>query len=307
MHHATATSTLTAITDVTSARFHAAGFLAGYSGNTRETYGIRLRVFFDWCDDHGLDILNGVSRPHLELYARYLEEVRGNQPASVHGALCVLKMFYRVLAVDQVIPTSPAEYVRMPKVYFDDLAVDGMSRVEIGSFLATARVMSPNHGALAVLLAMLGLRVSEACAVQIEDFSTFQQDHRVLKVIGKGHKPATIPLPSPVFRVLDDAAGGRTSGQLLYRIDGVTPLDRKAAYRMTQTIGRQANIATGVNPHRLRHAFVTAALDAGVPLRDVQIAARHADPRTTNRYDRARHNLDRHANHVVSAYLMGAA
>jgi integrase/recombinase XerD len=33
-------------------------------------------------------------------------------------------------------------------------------------------------------------------------------------------------------------------------------------------------------------------LDAGVSLRDVQIAARHADPRTTMRHDRARKNLD---------------
>jgi site-specific recombinase XerD len=44
----------------------------------------------------------------------------------------------------------------------------------------------------------------------------------------------------------------------------------------------------------LRHTFVTTMLDAGVDLRDVQIAARHADPRTTMRYDRARDNLDRH-------------
>jgi integrase len=44
----------------------------------------------------------------------------------------------------------------------------------------------------------------------------------------------------------------------------------------------------------LRHTFVTTMLDAGVDLRDVQIAARHADPRTTMRYDRARKNLDRH-------------
>jgi integrase-like protein len=43
-----------------------------------------------------------------------------------------------------------------------------------------------------------------------------------------------------------------------------------------------------VGPHTLRHAFITAALDAGVPLRDVQEAASHADPRTTMRYDRAR-------------------
>jgi hypothetical protein len=43
----------------------------------------------------------------------------------------------------------------------------------------------------------------------------------------------------------------------------------------------------------LRHTFVTAMLDAGVGLRDVQIATRHADPRATTRYDRARGNLDR--------------
>jgi integrase/recombinase XerD len=42
-------------------------------------------------------------------------------------------------------------------------------------------------------------------------------------------------------------------------------------------------------------------LDAGVELRDVQIAARHADPRTTMRYDRARKNLDRHPNYILAA------
>jgi site-specific recombinase XerD len=57
----------------------------------------------------------------------------------------------------------------------------------------------------------------------------------------------------------------------------------------------------------LRHAFITAALDAGVPLRDVQEAASHADPRTTMRYDRARTSLDRHATYIVAAYVAGAA
>ena len=56
-----------------------------------------------------------------------------------------------------------------------------------------------------------------------------------------------------------------------------------------------------------RHAFITAALDAGVPLRDVQEAASHADPRTTMRYDRACGSLDRHATYIVAAYLAGAA
>jgi hypothetical protein len=47
-------------------------------------------------------------------------------------------------------------------------------------------------------------------------------------------------------------------------------------------------------------------LDAGVDIRDAQIAARHADPRTTIRYDRARQNLDRHGNYVLAAYMAGA-
>ena len=44
-------------------------------------------------------------------------------------------------------------------------------------------------------------------------------------------------------------------------------------------------------------------LDAGVDLCDVQIAARHADPRTTMRHDRARNNLDRHQNYILAAYM----
>lgn len=38
----------------------------------------------------------------------------------------------------------------------------------------------------------------------------------------------------------------------------------------------------------LRVAFITATLDAGVPLRDVQLATQHAGPRTTTIYDRGR-------------------
>ena len=49
--------------------------------------------------------------------------------------------------------------------------------------------------------------------------------------------------------------------------------------------------------------LLSTSLDAGVDLRDVQIAARHADPRTTMRYDRARQNLDRHPNYILAAYM----
>jgi hypothetical protein len=63
---------------------------------------------------------------------------------------------------------------------------------------------------------------------------------------------------------------------------------------------------TWCNPPALsRHAAITNAPVAGAPLRDAQILARHADPRTTEHYDRARGNLDRHAVHFLTACVAG--
>jgi Phage integrase family len=64
-----------------------------------------------------------------------------------------------------------------------------------------------------------------------------------------------------------------------------------------------AGLAKHITPHSLPHTMVNLALDAGVSLRDVQDAARHADPRTTRRYDRVRHALDRHATYTLAAFL----
>jgi len=69
----------------------------------------------------------------------------------------------------------------------------------------------------------------------------------------------------------------------------------------------RAGISHPVSAHTLRRTFCTAGLISGVPLRDMQYAMRHADARTTIRYDMARTNLDRHAAHSVAAYLAGMA
>jgi site-specific recombinase XerD len=97
--------------------------------------------------------------------------------------------------------------------------------------------------------------------------------------------------------------GDRPRGPVLLNSRG-TRLDRHAATRrlprLAATAGTQAARA---HPHMLRHTFVTTMLDAGVDLRDVQIAARHADPHTTMRYDRARQNLDRRPNYILAAFM----
>ncbi len=107
-------------------------------------------------------------------------------------------------------------------------------------------------------------------------------------------------------RAIDLATGERAAGPLFVAADG-RRLDRHGAARIVHRVTLRAGISKNVSPHTLRHAFITAALDAGVPLRDVQEAASHADPRTTIRYDRARTSLDRHATYVVAAFIAGAA
>ena len=64
-----------------------------------------------------------------------------------------------------------------------------------------------------------------------------------------------------------------------------TRMDRHCATRRLRALQAAAGVKIDrMHPHMLCHTFVTTMLDAGVDLRDVQIAARHADPRTTMRY-----------------------
>jgi integrase/recombinase XerD len=153
-----------------------------------------------------------------------------------------------------------------------------------------------------VLLGLNGLRVSEACATNIQDLG-FQRGHRTLHVLGKGNKPATIPLAPRTARTIDLAVGERHDGPMLRRRDGQR-LDRRTAHRWIRSIGSRAGLGA-FHPHMLRAGFITATLDAGGPLRDVQIGARHADPRTTTIYDRRREHFDRHAAYVVVAFVAG--
>ena len=291
----------------TTAELAAAGFLARYSGSTRETYRVTLKILWDWCAGVGVDVLDGMRRPVLELFARYLEEERGNAPVTVAHNLSIVRGFYSFAEIDGYIDRSPAAHIRMPRVYRDESKTLGLDRMELGALIQTARASHVMDNALITLMGMLGLRVSEACGVKIEDYQQIERGHRVLRLIGKGGKPATIPLPVPVIRALDAAAGDRTSGPLLLRRKSGEPMNRKAAALAVTRLCKAAGITKKISPHSLRHSYVTACLDAGVPLRDVQVAARHSDPRITARYDRARHNHDRHANHTVAAFLAGAA
>jgi site-specific recombinase XerD len=280
------------------AQLAAASFLARYSGRTLDAYRHDLRGFFQWAVDHGIDVLEA-TRPHIELFRAAMEE-RGLAASTIDRRLSTVCGFYRFAHIDGRIASNPAQYVRRPQVHPSDAR--GLDRSEFGVFLFTAEQYDRDHAALAVLLGLNGLQVSEACATNIEDLG-LERGHRILGIVGKGNKPAKIPLVPRTARTIDLAVGERHQGPILRRRDGQR-LDRRTAHRWVGSIGTRAGLGN-VHPHMLRAAFIMAALDAGVPLRDVQIAARHADPRTTKIYDRRRQNFDRHAAYVVVAFVAG--
>jgi integrase/recombinase XerD len=181
----------------------------------------------------------------------------------------------------------------------------GLYRNEVGALLVAAGLGAPNEHALISLLAINGLRISEALGADIDALG-LERGHRILTVLRKGGKIVTIPLAPRTARAIDIAIGERLDGPIFLRADGHR-MERHGASRIVRRVARRAGVDKPIGPHTLRHAFITAALDAGVPLRDVQEAASHADPRTTMRYDRARVSLDRHATYIVAAYLAGAA
>ncbi len=201
------------------------------------------------------------TRPHIELFRDSMED-RGLAASTIDRRLSTVCGFYRFAHIDGRIGSNPAQYVRRPQVHPSDAR--GLDRSEFGVFLFTAEQFDREHAALAVLLGLNGLRVSEACATNIEDLG-IERGHRTLRILGKGNKPATIPLVPRTARTIDLAVGERHEGPILRRRDGQR-LDRRTAHRWVRSIGKRAGLGH-VHPHMLRAAFIMAALDAGVPLR----------------------------------------
>jgi integrase/recombinase XerD len=283
---------------VDPAHLAAAAFLARYSGRTLDGYRHDLRGYFNWAVSVGLVVLEA-TRPHIELYRSWLEE-QGLAASTIDRRLSTVCGFYRFAHIDGRVASHPAQYVRRPPVHPSEGR--GLDRSELGRFLFEAERHDHDHAALAVLLGLNGLGVSEVCSANIQDLGV-ERGHRTLRILGKGNKPAVIPLVPRTARTIDLAVGERWEGPILCRQDGHR-LDRRTAHRWVHSIGKRARLGR-VHPHMLRAAFIMAALEAGVPLRDVQIAARHADPRTTTVYDRRRQNFDRHAAYVVVAFVTG--
>ena len=153
----------------------------------------------------------------------------------------------------------------------------GLTHLQFEAILTVARESTNDNDFALVAMLGLGLRIFEATGADVEHVGE-EHSHRVLRVHGKGDKVVLVPLPPAVARAVDRAIKGRATGPILLTRRG-TRMNRHSATRRLHCLAEAAGVRLPrMHPHMLRHTFVTTMLDAGVDLRDVQIAARHADP-----------------------------
>jgi integrase/recombinase XerD len=235
---------------INTERLALAGFLAGYSGLTREAYELDLRQYANWCHQHHLRLFQA-RRADIECFARDLE-TRGCARATITRRLCTVAGFYRYAVEEDLLDHSPAAHVRRPRLAYESHAT-GLDRNELGALLVAAGLGAAGEHALISLLALNGLRVSEATGADIEALGV-ERWHRTLVVTRKGGKVVTVPLAPRTARAIDLAVGERSEGPVFLSADG-RRLDRHGAGRMVRRVARRAGIAKPVGPHTLRHVL----------------------------------------------------
>jgi integrase/recombinase XerD len=172
------------------------GYLARFNGSSRYHTQADLRCYVAWCAERGQDPLEA-RRPHLELYIRWMQEIRRFKPSTVSRRFSVVAGFYKTCVIHGLLEHSPAEHVRRPSVPPESPTL-GFTHLQFEALLTTARESShPCDFALVAMLGLLGLRIFEATGADIADLGE-EHGHRVLRVCGKGTEVVLIPLPPAV-------------------------------------------------------------------------------------------------------------
>lgn len=280
-------------------------FLSRYSGETQKLYALDLRLYFAWCAEAGVDPLH-VRRSTLEAYITHMEVERGNSPRSIARRFQTIRGYLRLAVADELIHRDPTYMVRLPKWTVDRSKIAWLDERQVGALLRVAEQTSPHYHVLVALMSMLGLRVSEACSISIEDFSESAIGYTLVTVTRKGGKVRTMPVPVPLLRIVERARDGRTSGPLILTRRGERQ-NRGGAYHWVKELARKAGLPDDVHPHSLRHSFATTLVNSGASIQDTQDSMDHADIRTTMHYYHRTLNHDRHGAHIAAARFASAA
>ena len=277
----------------------AGAFVAGFSSDqTRRSYRRDLECWFAFCASHSLHPFAGLRRTHVELYLRQLEALEP-PPArcTLYRRVSTLSSWFRWLEDEDVLVGNPAARVRRPQRH--PSPQPWLNRNELTDLLSAAEDEAGDVYALTCLLALNGLRVSEACGADVTDLGGARYQP-TLRIVGKGDKPAEVVLNPRTQQAIDAAVGQRRNGPLL-RNEWQRRMQPHNAAAIVNRLARTGGITHRVTPHALRRSYITIGLLQGVPLRDKQRAARHVKADTTVGYDQSDRSFHRDPTFVLMA------
>lgn len=280
------------------------------SDPTRRVYRRAVKSFDAFLGN--LD-LHDATRRDVEAYRAH-REAEGRAAATVAKEMSALFGYYEFAVDEGVVARNPVARARRPKLPQVSHR-RGLSAAEVRALMAVpdlGTAVGLRDRVLLLLLAVQAWRISEVLALRVEDIDE-EGGHRVAVVRGKGGKVLRVPLAAATWSAITDwiEAARLEAGPVLVpvlkggRVQLGSAMSRTAAWKRVRYLAQQAGITRDVHPHLFRHGAVTQALDAGVPLHQVQDFARHADPRTTRRYDSHRMSLANPTAHVLAGRLAG--
>jgi len=239
-----------------------------------------------------------------------------NDAATIAKKLSALRGFFRFLHRRGVIAGNPAAAIRGPKKRRPlprALDVDDAFRlveapqqgprptVRRRGLAEEARAGELAHrdAALFEVLYGAGLRVSEACALDLDDLDHDRYGSWTVTVRrGKGGKSRIVPLGDAAARAIATWQANRAwaPGPALFVNRHGTRLTPRSVQRLTRAWAIAAGVTAPATPHGFRHSFATHLLDGGVDLRSIQELLGHASLSSTQVYTKV--SLD----HLMKVY-----
>jgi len=240
--------------------------------------------------------------------------------ATIAFKLSVIRSLYEFLHEKGIVTENPVGTKRVPPPKIpDNLRGRALSLEEVRRLLLAPDRTKPAGArdyALMLLMLRTSIRVGEACALKLSD-KRWNHGRWVLRVIVKGRKERTIPLPDDVKEAIDEYIKLDRSRRRHLHSDGADqyifqpitnyrtlefdkPISTTQAWNIVQRWSKCCDFKEKVSPHDLRRTAITHALNQGLSYRQVQMMSGHRDPKTVMRYDHDRENLDQNAINFLS-------
>ena len=271
----------------------------GASVHTVAGYRRDLARYAAFLTDAGVSSVGDVRPDHVQDFAAWLRAGGEDRPAlaasSVARAVAAVRSFHAFAVRDGEADANPAARVSPPKQ--GKRLPKALSVDQVQALLDVPDRTTPVGLRDAVLLELLygtGARVSEVCALDVDDVSSQLDDPDLgLRLFGKGRKERIVPLGSYARAAIGDwlvrgrptfiARAARPGPALLLNARGGR-LSRQSAFNVLAECAERAQLGVPVSPHTLRHSFATHLLDGGADVRVVQELLGHASVTTTQIY-----------------------